>query len=164
MHGGPVVRLPAKVHDRCIAEAHAHYPSETGGTLMGYRADANVFVVTAEIGAGPEASRGPHSFEPNQAWQLAEIARHYEASGRREAYLGDWHSHPGAEIGRLSRTDRRVLRRIINTPSARAPTPLMLIFYGTRDEWRASAWIAALIPRLILWPRLQLSNARLRLY
>jgi hypothetical protein len=60
--------------------------------------------------------------------------------------------------------DRRVLRRIIETPSARAPAPLMLLLHGARTEWRATAWVAELKCRPILWPKLSLSEAILHVH
>ena len=122
-------------------------------------------VITSLIGPGPEADHGQHYFEPDQKWQLTEIAAHYERSGRRETYLGDWHSHPGAATGRVSYTDRRVLRRIINTPQARAETPLMAIFFGDRDGgWNLEMWCAQLTPRRLLWPKLVMKHLDTQLY
>lgn len=163
MRDGYVVWLPSRLHDDCIAEADRFYRLETGGALMGYWNGANA-VITAIIGAGPAALHERHNFEPDQEWQVAAIARHYEASGRRETYIGDWHTHPDAKAPHLSWTDRRVIRRIINTPSARAPNPLMIVFCGAEGDWHATAWLACLKPRPIIWPKLVLRNTQLRLY
>jgi integrative and conjugative element protein (TIGR02256 family) len=158
-----LVWLPFALHQDCIAEANRCYQLETGGALMGYWHGRQA-VITEVIGAGPAANHQRYSFEPDQEWQVAAIAGHYEASGRRETYLGDWHSHPDAQTGGLSLTDRRVLRRIITTPSARAPSPLMMVYYGDRDEWQTQVWVADLKPRPIMWSKLLLEEAALRLY
>lgn len=163
MLDGCVVWLPSRVHDECVAEADSFYRLETGGALMGYWNGANA-VVTAVIGPGPAALHERHNFEPDQEWQVAVIARHYEASGRRETYIGDWHTHPDANTAHLSWTDRRVLRRIINTPSARTPNPVTIIFYGAEATWRAAAWLACHKPRPVIWLKLLLREAELRLY
>ena len=131
---------------------------------MGYWSDSNTAVVTKLIDAGPAAERGSHYFEPDQKWQLTEIARHYERSGRRETYLGDWHSHPAAQNGKLSRKDCTVLRRIITTPEARALTPLMAVFNGKPSEWELTVWRAELRPRRFLRPKLTAAQARLRVF
>ena len=109
--------LPEGMLRECIVEADRHAPLETGGTFMGYWIGTSAVVVTCLVGAGPGAERGVRHFAPDQDWQVAEIARCYERSGRMNTYVGDWHSHPGAQDGELSRKDRRVLRRIVETPS-----------------------------------------------
>lgn len=164
MPSGTVIWIPVCLYDHCIEESDRFYRLETGGVLMGYWYEPGAAVITATIGPGPGAIHKPHAFEPDQDWQVAEIARHYEASGRRETYLGDWHTHPSAKTGYPSRTDRAVLRRIIKTPAARAPTPLMLIFHGGQGKWEAMAWVAALKPRSVIWAKLLLAEAALRLY
>ena len=160
----PLIWFPALAFDACAREASEFHPIETGGVLMGYWWRPDTAVVTATIGAGPHAHRDRHHFEPDQQWQLAEIARHYRESDRRETYLGDWHSHPDAKTGHLSYKDRSVLRRIINTPAARAETPLMLVFHGPHDNWQGAMWKASLKPRRILWPKLGIEQATIRLY
>jgi integrative and conjugative element protein (TIGR02256 family) len=130
------------------------FPKETGGVFMGYWHDRYTAVVTAAIGPGPSAVHDRYHFEPDYDYQFRQIAEHYERSGRRETYIGDWHSHPGASSGHLSRLDRRVLRHIINTPAARADRPLMAIFYGGEDAWDLAGWQAQLFARKLLWPKL----------
>lgn len=164
MRSGTVIWFPVRLYDHCIAEADRLYRLETGGALMGYWYEPGTAVITTAIGPGPRAMHKPHAFKPDQDWQVAEIARHYEASGRRETYLGDWHTHPDAKAGYLSRTDRAVLRRVIKTTAARVQNPLMLIFHGAEGEWQAMAWVASLKPRSIIWPKLLLDEATLRLY
>ncbi len=161
---GPVAWLPTALYALCIEEANRWHPLEAGGVVMGYRNDPLAVVITGIIGAGPIALHGSHHFEPDYDWQLREIALHYERFGRRETYLGDWHSHPDAGNGQLSMTDRRVLRRIINTPSARTDMPLMAILHGNTDGWKMTVWRAQTKPRRILWPKLIMDEVVLRLH
>lgn len=140
------------------------FPLETGGTFMGWWADDATAVIGAMIGPGPEAVHELHNFVPDQHWQLKRIARRYDDSGRLETYLGDWHSHPKAASGRISRTDRGVLRRIIQCPEARCAKPLMSIFWGTPDALRADFYHASLQHRPMIWNRLVVEQAELRIY
>jgi integrative and conjugative element protein (TIGR02256 family) len=160
-----LVWMAQHAHSQCVREATRFYPRETGGTFMGYwSAGGQEVVITRLIGAGPRALHARTAFEPDQQWQLAEIARHYTASGRREGYLGDWHSHPGAGSGELSGTDRSVLRRIIRTPQARAPRPISVVLWGGAGSWQVSAWVATLTTRALLPARLSVLPAALQLY
>ena len=156
-----VVWVPQEVSQICVEEASRMFPLETGGTFMGWWADPTTAAVTATIGPGPKAIHERYHFQPDQDWQLEQIAHHYEASGRRETYLGDWHSHPTKTSTTLSWADRRTLRLIISTPSARCPTPLMGILWGQPDDWQTAIWHARIYPRRLLWDRLVLSQAQL---
>jgi len=128
--------------DMLLREAARTAPYETGGVLLGYRGEGGDVVVTDVVGPGPNASHARASFVPDHGYHDGEIARLYAESGRRHAYLGDWHSHPGGSCA-LSRTDRRTLRRIATTAEARAPEPLMLIVGGFVD-WTFAAHHLAL--------------------
>lgn len=139
------VLIPPHLLEQCKGDADLHFPFETGGVLMGYHVDGTA-VVTEIIGAGPSASHRTHSFEPDYDWQSQRIAEHYQRSGRRETYLGDWHTHPRALSGALSGHDRAVIRKIIRTPEARAAQPLMAIFYGVPQQWNLAVWTGRLGP------------------
>jgi integrative and conjugative element protein (TIGR02256 family) len=122
------------------AECERAAPAETGGVLMGYRTDGtDERVATHVIGPGPAAIHEECRFVPDHDYQLAEITRLYEMSGRRLEYLGDWHSHPGAE-GYLSDKDLETLNRIAQSRTARVEKPVMLVMAG-RGGWAAFAWI-----------------------
>lgn len=95
-------------------------------------------VITVAIGPGPKARHEHAGFLPDHDYHVAEIASHYDASGRRYTYLGDWHTHPLGS-GKLSRQDRRTLARIARAPEARARQPLMLVAAGG-DPWELSLW------------------------
>ena len=141
------VWLTTEIAAACKDEASRTFPLESGGTFMGYHADNNTVVITAVIGPGPNASHGRSHFEPDQAWQLNEIARLYAESGRRETYVGDWHSHPNASSGEVSGVDRRVLKAIMKTPAARCRRPLMALLYGNPTGWQLDIWRARLARR-----------------
>jgi integrative and conjugative element protein (TIGR02256 family) len=160
----PVVWLSAKALEEIESSADDLYPLESGGTLMGYWAKPGVAVVTNLIPAGPDAVHKRTSFLPDQEWQLREIARHYEASGRMDGYLGDWHSHPDADEARLSWSDKACLKRIIRTPRARVLTPLMMIGFGCPGEWTLEPKIAHLTRKLGLLDRLTIVDAELRVF
>jgi integrative and conjugative element protein (TIGR02256 family) len=138
-----LIWLPEELAAACGADADLHYPMETGGVLLGYRVDEQL-VVTAMITGGSEGLRTRTSYRPDLDWQNARIAEHYERSGRRDEYLGDWHSHPDTETAYLSSDDRAVLKKIIRTPQARCPSPVMGVLAGERFSWRMSAWSAEL--------------------
>jgi integrative and conjugative element protein (TIGR02256 family) len=156
-----IVWLPASIYDLCCANADQHFPYETGGALMGYWVDKERVVVTASIEAGPNAIHNRYSFEPDYSYQRQRIADHYEASGRYDAYLGDWHTHPAGISGSLSIADRKALKRVATSMAARAPNPLSLILYGRPSAWKTACWCAAVVPRRILWHRLATWSAEL---
>lgn len=143
-------------------EADRLFPRETGGILLGYRADGQT-VVTAIIGPGPKADHQVDGFRPDYDFQEAEIARRYAASQRRETYLGDWHSHPGADDAQMSFKDRITLSRIARFGPARAPEPLMAILFGEPGGWRCGLWICA-EARWRCWPLRAVRPAELRKY
>lgn len=122
-------------------EARRWAPLESGGVLMGYRS-GDAVVVTLATTAGPGAVHDPKRYEPDGQHDQAEIARRYSESGRRETYLGDWHSHPDDSIG-LSRTDRRTLRGIAEHPGARNTSPVMAIVGRHEGLAAVAVWVRA---------------------
>ena len=159
-----LIWLPDAILDEMKDDADRHYDNETGGVFMGYWADKSSCVVTKMITAGPFAHRAKFSFEPDQDWQLEQIAQHYENSQRREIYLGDWHSHPGADGVHLSRADKACLKAITKAPKARQPKPIMLILCGRKNDWAVEAKIASLTRRMKIFDDLTISNALIRVY
>lgn len=129
--------LPVSAVEAMVEEAELWTPMETGGALMGYESEDGL-VVTDLVHAGPGATRTPTSFTPDGPFQLAEIGRIYDASGRTSTYVGDWHSHPSSSPV-YSVTDRAALREVANAPASRCSRPLMVIL-GTTPEWEAIAW------------------------
>lgn len=131
--------------DKALAEASRTYPLETGGVLLGWRADRRQVVVAEVVGPGPDAEHRPRSFRPDAAWQQHRINEIYGNSGRCITYLGDWHTHPNGSVS-LSPRDTTTLRRIARHPEARAPRPVMAVLGGGAPEWHLgvrqidSAW------------------------
>lgn len=148
----------------CVTLAEKQYPLESGGVLMGWRSNEITAVVTAMIGPGPKALHERYAFQPDQDWQNEQIALHYERSGRRETYLGDWHTHPDARNGTLSWTDRNVIGRIIAAPAARCPVPVMMILWGAPKSWSLSMWQGRLRPRKLLWHKMAIDTVRAATY
>lgn len=121
------------------AEAASQLPRETGGILFGYwAAPLEEAVVTDSIGPGPRARHDEDFFQPDAAYQEKQMARLYENSRRRFAYLGDWHSHPKGEAY-MSRMDRNTGRRIARHRPARAPYPLMAVLANS-EQWSIRVW------------------------
>jgi integrative and conjugative element protein (TIGR02256 family) len=129
--------IPQTLADQMSHEASLWAPLETGGSLMGYLSDQCDIVVTALVPPGPCAKRTRISFAPDTAFQIAAIARLYEASGRMDNYLGDWHTHPGGRPT-LSSRDRKTLEQIARWKPARSITPVMVILSGQR--WQVTPW------------------------
>lgn len=108
-----------------LTETLAFSPNETGGMLLGYVNGAHR-VVTALIDAGPEAEHSRSRMLPDNAYQQAKLLSHFEETGGRESFLGEWHSHP-ISAPLMSWTDRRTLSRV-STSSRHLPAiPIMMI-------------------------------------
>lgn len=131
--------LPERLLQLMLREAARRYPRETGGVWMGYRVEeSRETVVTHVIGPGPDAWFGMDAFRPDAAYQHAEIDRVYQESGRKDTFLGDWHTHPRS-TPYLSAKDRAAIREIATDPKSRQPNPIMAILAGG-DPWRLVAW------------------------
>lgn len=131
------VWIPNALLDSIKTEAAQWAPYETGGALVGYEAEGGL-VVTNHVEAGPDAKRTRTVFQPDGDYQLREIARIYEESGRISTFIGDWHTHPASSPA-SSRVDRAALRSVSVSEGARCSRPLMLIL-GGGDLWVAVAW------------------------
>jgi integrative and conjugative element protein (TIGR02256 family) len=129
--------IPKLLYDEMVAEAAKWAPLETGGVLLGYFSDSNEVVVTALVHAGPKAKRTRWSFRPDPQFQNDAIAGKYEASGRQDRYLGDWHTHPGGSRN-MSWRDRRTLQSIAECDDARIANPVMVILHD--DDWKLAPW------------------------
>lgn len=124
------------------AEAINRYPLETGGVLIGYWADSNTVVITTSVGPGPASIHSRYAYEHDHAWEASQIALRYQRSARSQTYIGDWHTHPGADSGALSSTDRGSLRCVLGAREARLARALMLVLFGDPNQWGADIWIA----------------------
>lgn len=154
-----LVWLPRPAIREMQHEADSKFPLETGGIIMGYWArPLREVVITIAIGPGPNAVHERTEFAPDHDFQCSHIADAYQASGRTETYVGDWHAHPFG-IPLLSRTDQKTLRRIARTPAARLKNPLMLVLAGEPVGWEMAIWCYANVAGL--WGRAAKMDIRL---
>lgn len=155
--------LPANVRSALCAEADDKHPLETGGVLLGYRAEHEQhLVVTHVVGPGPRAVHERDRYAPDHAYHTTEIARVYASTSGGVDYLGDWHTHPGA-APYMSRKDVATLRRIAGAKAARAPRPVMLIL-GRGPEWESAAWLGELRARCVWRAALDLAPIEVRVF
>lgn len=119
-------------HDRRRAKRSAigFASLETGGLLLGYRASDREFVINSITLAGPDAERSRHHYVPDYDYDDKLLDDAFDKWGAKSIYLGDWHSHPGAIRGTLSKKDRRVLKTVAQSQDACTDTPLSLLLFG----------------------------------
>lgn len=146
-----------------VADADQWHALETGGTFAGYWANEDEVVITDHVRAGPRALRERHSYEPDLEWQQQRLDEIYQSSGRLDVYLGDWHSHPSAKVAYLSIRDRACLKGIISSPSARQPTPLMMLMLGEPGDRHLSASIGRMRRAFGLFGVLETDSLEVRL-
>jgi integrative and conjugative element protein (TIGR02256 family) len=158
------VWMSANILVSLIDEAGRRYPLETGGALIGYWSDGVTAVVTQFVGPGPASDHRRYSYQHDHVWEASQIALHYHQSERSHVYIGDWHTHPDASCGDLSGTDRRSIRRVINSHEARVARPLMTVLYGCPTNWGSVTWVAALKPKWAWRSQLSIESATLRLF
>lgn len=158
-----IVWLPRAIAAEMIADADQWHDLETGGTYAGYWANESKIVITTHVAAGPNARRERHSYEPDLVWQQAQLDAIYKSSGRLDAYIGDWHSHPGARTAYLSSRDRACLKGIISSPLARQPKPLMILMLGEPGDRNLSAVIGRIRRVLGLFSVVETDEADIRL-
>jgi integrative and conjugative element protein (TIGR02256 family) len=158
-----VAWLHTSVLEFMTLEAEAKAPLETGGVLLGYFSQpGSVPVILYATGPGPHSIHQRYLYKPDSRFDESEIARLYALSGRRVAYLGDWHTHPGSACS-LSERDRRTLRRIAICRAARVKTPVMLVL-SLNGSWRPVVWQGSLSRRYILTKDLLAARLGLRLF
>lgn len=109
-------------------------PNETGGLLVGYRADNGQVVIQELVGPGPKARHSPVRFVPDHVWQCERLDAIYHESNSRFVYVGDWHTHPRG-VPEMSTLDRRTLRNIARHPGIGSVQPLMLIGGNATGIW-----------------------------
>lgn len=164
MHVSPLVWLPRTIAEEMEADANEWHDLETGGTFAGYWANEAELVITAHVRAGPKASRQRSAYEPDLHWQQERLDETYQASGRLDVYLGDWHSHPGAKAAYLSSRDRACLKGIISSPTARQPRPLTMLMLGEPGDRMLYATIGTMRKAFGLLPLLDTTAATIRLH
>lgn len=126
----PAVHLWRDALAGATAAADGSHPYETGGILLGWRADPAVVVAAAievvDVGASP------HRYRRHHAAAQAELAAALSVEPRDSplGYVGEWHVHP-TDHG-PSWQDRREMAAI----SRRSGAPVALIVIAGRP----SAW------------------------
>jgi integrative and conjugative element protein (TIGR02256 family) len=143
-------------------EANDKYPDETGGCFIGYYSGINELVVTNVIGPGLKATHSKSYFKPDADWQELEIERLYNESGRRNTYLGDWHTHTLACTG-LSWRDKKTLRRISKYKPSRIKSPIMGIM-SLHDDWELVVWQLKTIRSFLLFDNSEYDQLELMLF
>lgn len=131
--------VPLHILEECAREAELFAPFETGGVFLGWRDGGRNAIVKQMIGPGPEAIHHRTWLEVDEEWQNAQIAE-LHASGNPIEYLGEWHSHPAATSGIISRVDERTLLKLSQFGPLRCPDPIMMIFHREQREWNFKAW------------------------
>lgn len=126
--------IRGEVHIKLEHTARHALPKETGGLLVGYRADNGDLVIHEAIGPGPNAQHSAVSFVPDHRWQCNRLDAIYERSNGQLIYLGDWHTHPNG-VPEMSGIDRRTLRAIALHPGISSSAPVMLIGGSAGGEW-----------------------------
>ena len=142
--------IPKPIYQSMIIDTEKWKPCETGGVFMGYRAENQDSVVTDMIYAGPCAIHSRFRFNPDQDYQLKQIADIYLASKGTITYLGDWHSHPNSKP-ELSLLDRRTLTKIAITTESMNKNPIMVILGRYPKQWTLNA-VYFVSGKLLLWP------------
>lgn len=138
------------------------FPLETGGILLGYSVEKNDrchWVVTSGTGPGKKAKHSRYSFTPDDTYHIQEAERHFDQTGGREYYLGDWHTHPNGSCA-SSMIDRFTLYRNARRADHLQFRSLMLIVggeinsasYGAHIEKASNGIFRALSPSQPLKP------------
>jgi integrative and conjugative element protein (TIGR02256 family) len=141
------IRIGGDTLGQCRAELSNFYPLESGGIFFGSVSEHGNRIIEGIIGPGPGATRTRYALEVDHEWQNERLASIFRSSNGQLSYLGDWHSHPQASIGDLSRTDMRVLKKLAACETL-TPEPVMAIFFGGPEEWEVAFWAGRLKQRL----------------
>lgn len=124
------IYLDSTGHKRMIRAAEQGLPNETGGLLLGYRADDYVCVEDVVVVPGPS---GPRHFvmrqEPREKALLNWLAQQPEDSVN--GYVGTWHVHPGPS-GFSTRDLITFGCRAVCASSSTA----MIVAARTESDWR----------------------------
>jgi integrative and conjugative element protein (TIGR02256 family) len=112
--GSPMNLILTKKAYRSIFEECASFPEvETGGIMVGKRADAINIVVPFIIGSGPQAKRSLTRYSPDVNWQQNSLEKLFDRY--RVNFVGSFHRHPGS-FNCPSSLDYRTAQWIINSP------------------------------------------------
>ncbi len=133
----PRVWIKMHLHQELFDETNRWLPLETGGMLLGYKDINHDIIITNLIDSGPEAVHKKKSFIPDGNYQQSELNKIYKESNSITTYLGDWHSHP-LDHAYMSWLDRKTIKKIAKTETAREPNPIFIIIGTLLTE--AKCW------------------------
>jgi integrative and conjugative element protein (TIGR02256 family) len=105
---------------------------ETGGILIGYKADCEI-VVTNATGPGPNAKHSFFNFSRDIDYCNSSLEQYFYESNGILTYIGEWHTHPyGRPIP--SRQDDKELFSIGRTDTYQNNAPLLVIGRKTKKD------------------------------
>lgn len=120
------VVIPAWVRAALAGHAGSIPGCETGGILLGYRANATTVQITRASPPGPRAKHRPFSFSRDTRFLQRYLDRLHDQAAGEEDYVGEWHVHPALDAP-PSRIDRRSLWRIARRKNYATDNPILLI-------------------------------------
>jgi integrative and conjugative element protein (TIGR02256 family) len=105
---------------------------ETGGVVVGYESHANTLVLTHASGPGPRSELSRTDVLIDGKYAQAFCNRHFDGSGGRLDYVGDWHRHVGWSL-EASEQDLEAMLVIAQSKCCSSNYPLSAI-YRSRPE------------------------------
>lgn len=133
------VAIPASVRATLAGHASSIPGCETGGILLGRRADARTLHITRASPPGPAAKHRPFSFSRDTRFLQRYLDQLHDRTAGKEDYVGEWHVHPALDAP-PSRTDCRSLWRIARRKNYATNNPILLIVEQTAAERRYRAY------------------------
>lgn len=126
-------RISGEAFEFVIAESAYHFPTETGGILVGKVEDACVIIKHA-IGPGPVANHELTKFKRDGDYSQEVLDALVQDSGGEIDYIGEWHSHPVKS--RPSSLDIKSMLWIATNEKYAIKEPVMLLCVGTgTNRW-----------------------------
>lgn len=146
----PRVVLRSRAREAMIREAAEALPVETGGILLGYRADNGIVVTDLLVVPSPSATRHRYTRDDVEANALLKdwFVRHPDEP--LIGYVGEWHSHTG--IGPASGLDLESARATARA----ADGPIALVVCAPRPL----VWLEAFVLRKARFRRVRAERAR----
>ena len=132
---GTVIIAP-KTYRNLLPYRQTGRKKETGGVLMGYKANRDVWVISTLMHPSPSNKCGRTWLQRDLAAAQEFVNRVHRQSNGQLTYLGEWHTHPEKEP-RPSMADFGMLGDIL-TASRPAPPFLLGLILG--DEGACCLW------------------------
>lgn len=118
-----------------VAAAHAGFPVEVGGVLVGVEIRGRPWITQA---VQVEAARSSPVYYELPEGARPEVVERVRRNDARLGYLGDWHTHP-ADIG-PSGTDRATMRKLGGDPASDSRRPVLVIARRVAGAYHIDAW------------------------